>query len=303
MSGLAGFILRGRSTAALVITASGLLALVYLPLALPLSLLSGGALALVALRNSVLGTWSVLMLVLLAGGSFLWILTGVPQAILAMLALWLPVMLCAAVLRNTQSLALSMLAAGLCAITLMIVVYSTLQDPAQMWRQILQRMLDAAELGISPEQLSESIEAMSRHMTGVVAAGFMLNVVLCLIIGRAWQARLYNPGAFRREFLALRLGKALTLVFVVLAGVTLVLQSAFVAGLLVLFLALYLFQGIAIMHAWVEVKGGGTVWLVLFYALLVIVWQALVLVSLFGMIDAWIDVRSRWSKKYPLGGG
>jgi hypothetical protein len=286
-----------------VITASGLLALMYLPLALPLSLLSGGSLALVALRNSLLGTWSVLMLVLLAGGSFLWVLTGLPQTIMALLALWLPVMLCAAVLRNTQSLALSMFAAGLCAIALMIVIYTTLQDPAQMWQQILERMLDATELGVNPEQLSESVEVMSRHMTGIVAAGFMLNVILCVIIGRAWQARLYNPGAFRREFMALRLGRALTLVFVVLTGVTLVLQSAFVAGLLVLFLGLYLFQGIAVAHAWVELKGGGTTWLVLFYALLVIVWQVLALVSLFGMIDAWIDVRSRWSKKYPLGGG
>lgn len=299
MSGLAGFILRGRSTAALVITASGLLALLFPPL----SLLSGGALALVALRNTLLGVWSVLMLALLAGGVFLGVLAGLPQAVLALLALWLPVMLCAAVLRNTESLALSMLAAGLCAVALMLVVYTTLPDPAQMWRQILERMLGSAELELNSEQLSEYIEAMSRHMTGIVAAGFMLNVILCLIIGRAWQSRLYNPGGFRHEFLALRLGKVLTLVFVVLTGVALALQSAFVAGLLVLFLVLYLFQGIAVTHAWVDAKSGGTVWLVLFYALLVIVWQALVLASLLGMADAWIDVRRRWLNKYPPVGG
>lgn len=299
MSGLAGFILRGRSTAALVITASGLLALAFPPM----SLLSGGALALVSLRNTLLGAWSVLMLALLAGGMFLWILTGLPQAVLALLALWLPVMLCAAVLRNTESLALSMLAAGLCAVTLMIVVYTTLPDPARVWQQILERMLDAAELGVNPELLSQRIEAMSRYMTGIIAAGFMLNIVLCLIIGRAWQARLYNPGGFRREFLSLRLGKALTLLFIVLAAAALALQSGFVTGLLVLLLVLYLFQGIAVTHAWANAKGGNIAWLVLFYALLVIVWQALVMVSLFGMVDAWIDVRSRWSDKQPPGGG
>lgn len=298
MSGLAGFILRGRSTAALVITATGLLALAFPPL----SLLSGGALALVSLRNTLLGAWSVLTLALLAGGMFLWVLAGLPQAVLALLALWLPVMLCAAVLRNTRSLALSMLAAGCCAVTLMVVVYTTLPDPAQIWRQILERMLDASELGLSPEQLSERIGVVSGYMTGIVAAGFMLNIILCLIIGRVWQARLYNPGGFRREFLALRQGKALTLIFVALAITALALRMEFVVGLLVLFMVLYFFQGIAVMHAWVNVKRGNTAWLVLFYALLLIVWQALVAVPLFGMVDAWIDVRSRWLNKYPLDG-
>lgn len=298
MSGLAGFILRGRSSAALVITATGLLALAFPPL----SLLSGGALALVSLRNTLLGTWSVLLLALVAGGAFLWFLTGLPQAVLALMALWLPVMLCAAVLRNTGSLALSMVAAGFCAVTLMIVVYSTLSDPAQAWRQMLERMLDAAEFGLTPEQLSERIEMVSRYMTGIVAAGFMLNIILCLIIGRAWQARLYNSGGFRREFLALRLGKALTLVFAALMILALTLHKEFVVGLLALFLVLYLFQGVAVVHAWVDVKGGSSAWLVLFYALLVFVWQALAAVPLFGMMDAWIDVRSRWTDKQPLGG-
>lgn len=298
MSGLAGFILRGRSSAALVITATGLLALAFPPL----SLVSGGALALVSLRNTLLGTWSVLILALLAGGAFLWFLTGLPQAVLALMALWLPVMLCAAVLRNTGSLALSMVAAGLCAVTLMIVVYTTLSDPAQAWRQMLERMLDAAEFGLTPAQLSDRIKTVSRYMTGIVAAGFMLNIISCLIIGRAWQARLYNPGGFRREFLALRLGKALTLVFVALAVLALTLHKEFVVGLLALFLMLYLFQGIAVIHAWVGVKGGSSAWLILFYALLVFVWQALAAVPLLGMMDAWIDVRSRWKDKQPLGG-
>lgn len=298
MSGLAGFILRGRSPAALVITATGLLALAFPPL----SLLSGGALALVSLRNTLLGTWSVLLLALLAGGAFLWLLTGLPQAVLALMALWLPVMLCAAMLRKTGSLALSMVAAGFCAVALMIVVYSTLSDPAQAWRQMLERMLDAAEFGLTPEQLSERIEMVSRYMTGIVAAGFMLNIILCLIIGRAWQARLYNSGGFRREFLALRLGKALTLVFAALMVLALTLHKEFVVGLLALFLVLYLFQGVAVVHAWVDAKGGSSAWLVLFYALLVFVWQALAAVPLFGMMDAWIDVRSRWTDKQPLGG-
>lgn len=299
MSGLAGFILRGRSTAALVITASGLLALAFPPL----SLLSGGALALVSLRNTLLGAWTVLTLVLLASGVFLWILAGLPQAVMVLLALWLPVMLCAAVLRNTENPALSMLAAALCAALLVIVVYTTLPEPAQVWRQILQRLLDATELGLNPEQLSARIEVMSRYMTGIAAAGFLLNIILCVLIGRAWQARLYNPGGFRREFSALRLGKVLTLVFVLLTGIALVLQSEIMGGLLILFLVLYMFQGIAVVHAWVNAKGGNIAWLILFYALLIIVWQVLVVVSLFGMADTWIDVRSRWLNKNPSGGG
>lgn len=293
MSGLAGFILSGRSRATLVIAAFGVLAMM-LP---PVSIISGSALALVALRNTVMTTWSVLLLSLAICGGFLWLLTGMPQLVLALLALWLPVMLCASVLRNTASLALAMLTAGLCAAALVLVMHSTLDNPALMWRTILERMIESPELAEDVrQQLVARIDVMSRYMTGAVAAGFMVNIAVCLIIGRAWQARLYNPGGFRAEFLALRLGKAATLLFALLALLAGLLQSELLAALLLVFLALYMFQGIAIMHALVDGKRGGIGWLVIFYTAMIVVWQFMALVALFGMLDTWIDIRRRWRK-------
>jgi hypothetical protein len=293
MSGLAGFILSGRSRATLVIAAFGALAMV-LP---PVSIVSGGALALVALRNTVMTTWSVLLLSLTICGGFLWLLTGVPQLVLALLALWLPVMLCASVLRNTTNLALAMLTAGLCAAALVLVMFSMLEDPALMWRTILERMLESPELADDvKQQLAARIDVMSRYMTGAVAAGFMVNIAVCLIIGRVWQARLYNPGGFRAEFLALRLGKVATLIFALLVLLAASLKSELLAGLLLVFLAMYMFQGIAIMHALMDGKRGSIGWLVIFYAAMVIVWQFMALVAIFGMLDTWVDVRRRWRK-------
>ncbi len=73
--------------------------------------------------------------------------------------------------------------------------------------------------------------------------------VLALVLARYWQAALYNPGGFGREFRALKLPKQTMAVLVAVMVVAPFLGPQFIilasASSLVLVLA-----GIALMHGW-----------------------------------------------------
>ena len=110
MKALAGYIVSGRWQAALVTAASGLLAL----LLLPLSCLGAASIALVTLYVGVLSGLQVMVLAA-ASVILLYTLAGVQTVvvIVMVLLLWLPCWLAAAILQQTRDLAAAVKAAAL----------------------------------------------------------------------------------------------------------------------------------------------------------------------------------------------
>ncbi len=295
MKSLAGFILRGMSQAVLVISAAGLLAIAIPPFAL----LSGAAVALITLRNDSTSALKVVVLSGLVAAGFLWIVIGQPVLMLALLILWLPIMLASTVLRHTTNLALALLSVALIAAFIIAGVYISVPDPAIAWQRVLEQIFTGSAVSSDPQQLQDVIVSVSKYMTGAFAAGFMINVILCLLIGRWWQALLYNPGGFGQEFHGLRIGKALTVAAFCLTLIAMVVQAEWIVALLMVMFALYLFQGLAVAHAFFGKSSRSRVFLTVFYVLLIFIRPFLLVVSLFGMIDAWVDSRRRWLDRAP----
>ncbi|MGD8875760.1 MAG: hypothetical protein PVH38_11480 [Gammaproteobacteria bacterium] len=296
MKALAGYIVSGRWQAALVTTASGLLALILLPL----SCLGASSIALVTLHVGVfsglqvmgLATASLVLLYLLAG-------VQIVLVIVMVLLLWLPCWLAAAILQQTRDLGAAFKAATLFGLTLLLLVYATIQEPAAAWLDVLKVMLAMFEDagfkldGLSDETLLQEFAAL---MTGVALSWLVLGIMASLLLARWWQSVLVHPGAFREEFAGLRLGNLagiLTVGMLLVARLTQDTFSEITAQLAMILLVPYLLVGLAVIHSLVKQAGRGYGWLVAVYLLLAFVPQTTLLLAAGGLLDTWIDLRRR----------
>ncbi len=295
MIALARFIMAGPSQATLVTVMAALLALIVPPLAW----ISSATVALVVLQLGAQRGLQLIGLASIAAMLFSWMLTGTPMTVLGLiLMLWLPVWLAALVLRNTVSLNLSLqLVTGLGVICLFLLYLAFPQLDAElgkefsaMFEQVLEQQPDQA----ARRQLSDALDSVMRLLPGVMAAGFMLSTAVGLVLGRWWQAALYNPGGFAREFNQLRLGRALAAITTLLLVSALMSDVRLLVMLVVVLLSIYLVQGLALAHGIVDIKGWNRGWLFGLYVGLFLLPHVLVLpISVFGLTDAWIDIRRR----------
>lgn len=301
MKALATFILRGPGPAVLVAVGTAVLAMM-LP---PLSVISGAVIALVTLRNgmragAVVMAGSTIFVGLMAFMS----LGNVMPGVVFLVVLWLPLWILSWVLRETRSLALATTAAGVLGVIGVIAVYAIVGDVSAWWLQtllaLLEPAMEASGAMADPAMMQEMLSDLSKIMTGIAAAGISLNAVTCLYLGRVWQAQLYNPGGFREEFHALRLGQRLALAslgFIALSLLPLGMVSHVAGEIVIVILSLYVLQGVALLHAVVAQRSLHVAWLVLFYVVVFFIMPHLVVfVAVMGLLDAWADFRQRLAK-------
>ncbi len=294
MRALASFVMRGPGQAVLV--AAGFAALsLAVP---PLSYLSAAVLALVTLRNGPKDGALVLVAAaaVLAGMGLLSV--GVPWVGLSVgLMLWLPVWLLSLTLRASVSLALAFQAAAVLGACVVLGTHIVVAEPVAAWRDLLEGYFAPLLREAGVADVERALAAMAELMTGVAAAALVSSYLVSLLLARWWQAMLYNPGGFQQEFHELRLGQAM-------AGVTLLVFAAawlFEGGgarvardLGSVAIAVYLFQGLAVVHGLVKLLKAHVAWLVGMYVLGVVALpQVSTLISGLGLLDTWVDVRRR----------
>lgn len=298
MKALASFILRGPSQAMLVAVGTAVLAMM-LP---PLSLLSGAALALYTLRLGVRSGTLVMVGSTAFVGVLAYVSLGNALPGLAFLAvIWLPVWILAWVLRESRSLDLATLVAGALGAGMVILAYLLLGDVSGWWEKELLVIFEPAIEAGSPLADEASVKAVianiAKLMTGIMVSGLILNALICLFLARAWQAQLFNPGGFRSEFYALRLGRYTALLAIaVLVASMLPLGGlgSLAAELLIVAMSLYVVQGLAMIHAIVAKRNMHVAWLIgLYLVTLFVLPQLLALVAAVGLIDTWADFRRR----------
>ena len=307
---LAEHALKGPMAAAGV--SSGLLCLgLLLPLlagpagvfiTLPVIWCSAAIVSLVLLRQGVapalttLGT--VLLMVLLMG---LLSRGGMLQLIAIIAQFWLPAVLVAYVLRQSVSLDLAVLSGAAIGILLIVLLHLFVGDPVAFWERVLGNHIDAGlsangTAAIDPravqqaETLRASIGVMARLATPATAVMMMLTGVTSVFLARGWQARLFNPGGFQQEFHSLRFGKTAALGVLALTGASLVLDWSLLSHVVIVLLTAMMFQGLAVLHALVKIRGMSNGWLVGVYALMILPHTS-ALVGALGLADNWLNLR------------
>jgi hypothetical protein len=140
------------------------------------------------------------------------------------------------------------------------------------------------------------------QVAALLATGNAVIALLSLLLGRYWQAALYNPGGFGGEFRELRLPTG-AVIAMALAAAALwwmgpdwrVWSAAAVMPLTIV--------GFALVHAYAARANKGVTWLTLMYVLWIVldpvkwVWVGCVLV------DAFADFRARWASPSGKGSG
>ncbi len=264
----------------------------------PFGLLLGAVIALVTLRVGEMEGFKTLAVAVVANLVISTFLLG--SSLLSLVAVFeymLPIWLIALVLRKTNSLAsaihLSMLMAGIALVGFHVVVGDTVVWWQEVFNSLLLPIMEQAEVNIS----SEVIENIAKIATLVLAVSAVFLWVSITFIARWWQAQLYYPGRFSKNFYQIRLPTNVAYLAIVVVITSLVVKSAFSQDLAGVLIAGLLFPGLAIAHNVIAVKEMSRAWLVSLYILLFLFPQTILIIAAVGLADTWLDIRSRWSQK------
>ncbi len=279
MRALADFIMRGRVQATLVVVGCAALPLLFW--------LSAAAGSLVFLRRGFKDASGVLAWALLP--ALAWWFFGEPRTLMVLLG----TLGLAALLRAGQSWNRVLLFSIAMGLVYGVVLGSVFREPidalAGALEKALPQMLDGLYQQLSVEERARLGSLIAPVLNGLIAALLQAVSVLALMLGRYWQAVLYNPGGFGREFQAVRLPLVPTLVLVVLmlVGPNFGPELAMLTPLCSVPL---MFAGLALMHGLVAQGRLGKFWLVGMYVTLLLFMQLTYpLLVVLAIVDSLID--------------
>ena len=266
-------------------------------------------LVVVAGAGSVLFCWisaAILVLVTLrkGAGAGAWLLMWalLPAGVLLVafgdsgpLALLCGAMALALVLRATVSLPYALLATlpvgALTGLSLIVFGEAYLDQIVVFFAEFLGNL--EQQLTSGSDEAVVLARPTALQVAGMLAAGNAMSAALCLLLGRYWQALLYNPGGFGEEFKSLHYLPALTTGLALGAMALAALGSEWRTWAMICAVPLN-FAGLALVHARAKWRGQGTGWLVGFYLAWVFFDPVKLLVVFAAIADSWFNFRQHW---------
>lgn len=267
---------------------------VFLPL---MGLLGNAAVALLTLRMG----WRRGLWVTLAASAGLGVLTLILQGsplvgIASGVIQWLPMILLAALLGHTVSWSRIFQALLGFSVLALLLFHLNVGDPTAFWKGILGQLADLSMLPteVSEADLKATLDQVAGQLAGAIVALLNISWILSLMLARHWQAMLYNPGGFWEELRNLQVGKLPALLLGAAIMVALITKQPIAIDMVLAGLAIFLFQGISLVHGTVALLQQPLGWLVGMYALLFLLpVQVGILLAAFGIIDSLADFRSQ----------
>lgn len=291
---LARFVDKGRLNAILLVMLGVTIA--------PAFLLAGAAAALATLRRGLadglliaVAGWSVVAALIVGGGQSL------PPPMGAMLVMLLAAVSLSLTLKKTGSLALTLVSGTAMALLALSLVWWSMDDPVGFWRQTFSNTLDqliASGAEISEVDKQAFLDSLQfQAFTGNIIAMLMLLIAGSVFWGRSWQARLVNPGGFRREFQSLQLGRSLAAISAAIFMGAAVMEPGWLLNAAAIVIWLWVLQGLSVIHAIVVGLKASAGWLVATYVVLAFGWSVgipvALVVPLLGLINQFNDLRAK----------
>ena len=283
MQALAQYIMRGRRQATLVTVVTAAVPMLFW--------LSAAAGSLVILRRGPQDGLKVLAWAL--APALVWWFLGDPRTLLVIAGAALLALLLRRQLAWRVVLLYSLGLGVLYALAVSVLFSDAIQALAEELSKALPQALPEFWNELSAEQQNYFLALFVAMMTSLLGALLQVLAVISLMLGRYWQAALYNAGGFGREFRELRFSP-----FVALSLLTLVLSApsfGTLAVLLVLPCSVPLaFAGIALVHGLVAQGRLTRFWLVGLYVALVLFLQFIYpLLAVLAVLDSLFDFRGR----------
>lgn len=275
---LAEFIMRGRLQACLVGVFGSLLPFVSVSTIGLVTLRKG------AVEGFIVSLWVILPILL----SYMFSASSPIMAVVSGVAL-INMAVVANAHRVTADWNFSLGVATLSGIVLVCLTGLLFQADVNDFVNELEEMLATAS-----EQAGQTILVLTRNgFLAFVAWVVIFNTLIGLVLARWWQALLYNPGGFQKEFHMLRLSPKLSLVCLSITIAGLALGGNYQLWLRLASIPL-LIGGLAIVHYVVQRKGFGRLVLVVMYCGLFLFGPVLmVLLGALGAADSVMNFRTR----------
>ena len=314
MRGLLEFVVRGRITAMLV--ATGCAVSILIPLIQPLCILTGVVVALVTLRHGIYEGFFVLagtvglfvvFVILLVNmypplGPVVWFV-----AVLLLLS-WSWSWLMAGALARASGQGHALMVGAILGLLTIFAFPVLVSDSTLWWEGVfdaLRKSIRLQAVAAEPlllDQLIDVFRSRASAMTGVAVSGVTLLSILMLLVARWWHSILDNPGGFSREFRQLRLSRWISVVVLATLFIAYFGQgsvSIFSAEIYSILRVLFVFQGLAVVHALVAQTGAWGGWLIIMYVMAVLVPQMTLILATTGFFDTWFDFRKRVPSRTP----
>lgn len=209
---------------------------------------------------------------------------------------WLPMMVLAEILRRSHSISFTVIAGMLLAMLAVLAQYLLWPESEQVLQALLQQMLQGFEQSSAEQgqQLQQLLQSML-HWTVILMVAVMYSTFIATLMAARWfQAKLAGVEGFQDEFYSIRLGKVAAGAGAALFVLNALLQQDWLLSLLMVYMAAFLYQGLAVLHSWNTARKGKTItWLFLLYAMMMIIPQVAGLVALLGVADNWMNFRAK----------
>lgn len=284
MNKFGNWLLKDRRYAAAIALLFSLLPL----LGLPTSWMSSVIIAFISLQKGIkeglfVVMWACLPAVILwyLGGSLLFISLFILQYLLVcyLASLW----------RQYKSLSLVLEVAAGFGFASLIIVSFFVDGLSEYWLQIVTEFTKAS----IPDQSEMMKVFLVKASAGIMMTLLLISIIVNLLIARAWQSSLFNAGAFTQEYVGIRAGKVISVVFLLcilaaIFNIDVAYGCAFVTAIPMIF------GGLGLAHGVLLNRKNKIVWLILFYATLVLFSiYFLPFLVMVGLIDTWFDLRKR----------
>ena len=296
MGFLAAYIMRGRTQAIMVASFLSLLSLL-LP---PVSIVSLATVALVTLRKGAREGGYVLICACLATAILgLVLIDNYQLPLFYSLILWTPVWVIAVILREGRHLFWAIEIVIVIATLGILACYGYQPNLGDVWQAALYEALASLISETNPdipiEAVQEFLSVFFHFMlTGLIAQVYVLSLLAGLFLGRAWQAILYNPGGFKKEYLGLRGQKKLataSLIILAIAWSSSGIIAEISWNIMVLFFILYVFLGVVVLHCIFSVMKRKQLLIPFLYISLILVPHAMIPAAIIGLADTWLNLR------------
>ena len=266
----------------------------------PLFIVSSGILALVCLTHGLKES-----LIVAAIASIIWwgvcFLVQVNPSLAILFAIWLPTILLAYQVKIKGDMNIIFIATIIMAIALwLLIVSQTGVDSAVFWQKMLvDEFIPLLEqLQMEPEVISffqTNQSQIATNLNSAVISAFMLVIWISLFIGRAWQAKLYNPNGFANDFKSLSMGKGLSIIGLAVVGLPFIQPFLLISDLQNTFMLLFLLQGLSVAHFFITVKKLPIFVATLMYICIIIFPFVGTFILVIGAVDNWYNIRAKFA--------
>lgn len=297
--------MKGKMQAVMVVSVSMVLSLLFPPI----NIVSSAAVALVTLRQGAGQGWFILgfSAVICALAGFL-LTDGYQFPLFYGLSLWIPLWMVSVVLRESRNLYLALEAMIALVSVAIIVLYFYQPDLAMIWRSLLNGLLEPILAKTNPDvdltALQKTLSVFYRFViTGLLAQIYLSVLLAGLFLGRWWQAILYNPDGFKREYLALQTRQhlAITAGLIGIIGIfSTGVLAEICASIAFLLFGVYAFVGTVVLHNLATLLKTRRFVVPFLYVTMLLIPYAIIPAALIGLIDTWLNLRSKISNKMSI---